>query len=101
MEKEIEFVSKINDELNKSGRFLVKGDISFVFYGFSSSLDIADFFKINNEIKRLVPVTSSPIYNFDSFNEWKDSYVDVEKSKHIMVFKNSDLLYYRLNTKKI
>ena len=101
MEKEKEFISKINNELNQNGIFLTMGDISFVFYGFSSSLYVADFLKINKEIKRLTdPIIFPPIYNFDSFKNWEDSYVDVEKSKHIIIFKNSDLIYYRLNTKK-
>ena len=100
MEQEKEFMLKINDELNQNGRFLIRGDVSFVFYGFSSSLNIADFFKINSEIKRLISIIYPPIYNFDLFSDWKDSFIDVEKSKHLIIFKNSDLTYYRLNTKK-
>jgi hypothetical protein len=101
MEQEKEFISKINNELNQNGRFLTIGDVSFVFYGFSSSLYIADFFKINKEIKRLIdPITFPPIYNFDSFVNWRYSYVHIKKSKHIIIFKNSDLIYYRFNTKK-
>ena len=52
MEQEIEFVSKINNELNINGRYIKIGDISIVFYGYSSSLNIADFIKINEEIER-------------------------------------------------
>ncbi len=101
MEQEIEFVSKINNELNINGKFTTIGDISIVFYGYSSSLNINDFIKINQEIKRLVQTGITPIYNFDSFKMWKNSYGDVEKSTYILIFKNSNLLYYRLNTKKI
>lgn len=32
MEQEIEFVSKINNELNINGKFTTIGDISIVFY---------------------------------------------------------------------
>ena len=93
MEQEIEFVSKINNELNINGKFTTIGDISIVFYGYSSSLNINDFIKINQEIKRLVQTGITPIYNFDSFKMWKNSYRDVEKSTYILIFKNSNLLY--------
>jgi hypothetical protein len=100
-QEEKEFISKINKELNINGKFLITSNISFVFYGYSSSLNIADFIKINNDIKRLIPINISPVYNFDSFTEWKNSYDDIKASKYLLVFKNSDLIYYRLNTKNI
>jgi hypothetical protein len=100
MEQEIEFVSKINNELNINGKFITIGDMSVVFYGYSSSLNINDFIKINQEIKRLTPIGITHIYNFDSFNVWENSYEDVNKSIYLLIFKNSNLLYYRLNTKK-
>lgn len=101
MEQEIEFVSKINNELNINGRYIKIGDISIVFYGYSSSLNIADFIKINEEIKRLILISITPIYNFDSFRIWKNSYEDIKKSTYVLIFKNSNLFYYRLSTKKV
>jgi len=100
MEQEIEFVSKINNELNINGRYITIGDISIVFYGYSSSLNIADFMKINDEIKRLIPKAINPIYNFDSFKIWEDSYENIKESIYTLIFKNSNLLYYSLKTKE-
>ncbi len=100
-QEEREFISKISNELNINGKFLIKSNVSFIFYGYSSSLNIADFIKINNEIKRLIPIDIPPIYNFDSCSEWQNSYEHIKASKYLLVFKNSDLLYYRLNTKNI
>ena len=100
-QEEKEFISKINKQLNINGKFLIISNVSFVFYGYSSSLNIADFIKINNDIKRLIPINISPVYNFGSFTEWKNSYDNIKVSKYLLVFKNSDLIYYRLNTKNI
>jgi len=101
MEQEVEFVSKINKELNINGRFITVADMSIVFYGYSSSLNINDFIKINQEIKRLIPIWITPIYNFDYFKIWENSYEYVKKSTYVLIFKDSHLLYFRLNTKKI
>lgn len=99
-QEEKEFISKINNELNINGKFLIKSNISFVFYGYSSSLNIADFIKINNEIRRVIPSVNSDFYNFDSFVKWEDSYDKIKNSEHLIIFKNSDLIYYRLKTQK-
>lgn len=94
-----DFFKEKESELNISGKFLIKDNIAFVIYGFSSSLITSDFLKINAELKRLLPFGSYSFYNFDSFNMWIDSYCEVEKAKHIVVFKNSNLMFYLLKFK--
>ena len=98
MEKEKEYILTLNEQLNVNGRYLKINNISYVIFGFSSSINILDFLKINRELKRLNPESNYSLYNLESFNKWENSYHEIENSKCIFIFKNADLLYYKLNT---
>jgi len=97
VEKEKEYILTLNEQLNVNGRYLKINNISYVIFGFSSSINILDFLKINTELKRLNPESNYSLYNLESFNKWENSYQEIENSEYIFIFKNADLVYYRLN----
>jgi len=98
VEKEQEYILTLNKELNVNGRYLKIDNVSYIIFGFSSSINILDFLKINKELKRLNPESNYSLYNLESFDKWNNSYNEIENSKCIFIFKNADLLYYKLNT---
>jgi len=94
--KEEEYFLSINSELNISGKYLIINNISFVFFGYSSKINVIDFYKINQQINRFIKDNKNPIYNLDSFSEWNNSYDLIKHKKQLFLFKNTDLLYYSL-----
>ena len=94
--KEEEYFLSINDELNISGKYLIIDNISFVFFGYSTKINVIDFYKINQHINRFIKINKNPIYNLDNYSEWNNSYSLLKNTNQIFVFKNTDLLYYSL-----